>query len=111
MSTDMDAMPLHFKRHDLVEVKGERGYVNCICIATPNHLHKHTPTSYFTLTIEGTHNTDRQVNVLVFRPDWSKVKLIKSYVEPSKQNNDLNVQRDSACSHEEHAEGTLLGIR
>ena len=85
-------------------------YVNCICIATPNHLHKHTPTSYFTLTIEGTHNTDRQVNVLVFRPDWSKVKLIKSYVEPSKQNNDLNVQRDSACSHEEHAEGTLLGI-
>ena len=107
----MDAMPLHFKRHDLVEVKGDRGYVNCICIATPNHLHKHTPTSYFTLTIEGTHNTDRPVNVCVYRPHWSSVKLIKSYVEPTEQNNDLNLEGGSTCGHKEHAEGTLLGIR
>ena len=106
----MDAMPLHFKRHDLVEVRGDRGYVNCICIATPNHLHKHTPTSYFTLTIEGTHNTDRQVNVLVFRPDWSKVKLIKSYVEPSKQNNHSSTWTGIDRSHEDHAEGTLVEL-
>ena len=106
----MNAMPLHFKRHDLVEVKGDRGYVNCICIATPNHLHKHTPTSYFTLTIEGTHNTDRQVNVLVFRPDWSKVKLIKSYVEPSKQDSHLNLEGGSEHSHEKYAEGALLEL-
>ena len=66
VSIDMDAMPLQFKRHDLVAVDGYRGYVNCICIATPNHLHKHTPTSYFTLTIEGTESSrDRQVNVCI----------------------------------------------
>ncbi len=106
----MDAMPLHFKRYDLVEVNGERGYVNCICIAVKSHLHKHTPQSYFTLTLEGTHNTDRQVNVCVYRHDWSKVKLLKSYVEPSKQNNDLNVNGVSLSSNQEHAEGALLGI-
>ncbi len=110
MSTDMDAMPLHFKRHDLVEVRGDRGYVNCICIATPNHLHKHTPTSYFTLTIEGTHNTDRPVNVCVYRPHWSQVKLIKSYVEPSKQNNHSSTWTGIDRSHEDHAEGTLVEL-
>lgn len=106
----MDAMPLHFKRHDLVEVRGDRGYVNCICIATPNHLHKHTPTSYFTLTIEGTHNTDRPVNVCVYRPHWSQVKLIKSYVEPSKQNNHSSTWTGIDRSHEDHAEGTLVEL-
>ena len=110
MSTDMDAMPLHFKRHDLVEVRGDRGYVNCICIATPNHLHKHTPTSYFTLTIEGTHNTDRPVNVCVYRPHWSQVKLIKSYVEPSKQNNHSSTWTGIDRSHEDHAEETLVEL-
>ncbi len=107
----MDAMPLHFKRYDLVEVNGERGYVNCICIAVKSHLHKHTPPSYFTLTLEGTHNTDRQVNVCVYRNDWSKVKLIQSHVESSKQNSDLNVtSRVSSSGNKEHAEGALLGI-
>ncbi|BCU98622.1 MAG: hypothetical protein CM15mV23_0030 [Eurybiavirus sp.] len=56
----MDAMPLQFKRYDLVEVDGYRGYVNCICIATKSHLHKETPSSYFTLTIEGTEGTVEQ---------------------------------------------------
>ena len=103
-------MPFHFKRGDLVEVKGDRGYVNCICIATPNHLHKHTPTSYFTLTIEGTHDTDRPVNVCVYRPHWSQVKLIKSYVEPNQQNDHLNLEGVSDHSYEEHAEGALLEL-
>ena len=103
-------MPLHFKRHDLVEVKGDRGYVNCICIATPNHLHKHTPTSYFTLTIEGTHNTDRPVNVCVYRPHWSQVKLIKSYVEPNQQSDHSSMWSSSVSSHEEDAEGALLEL-
>ena len=103
-------MPLHFKRHDLVEVKGERGYVNCICIAVPSHLHKETPQSYFTLTLEGTHNTDRQVNICVYRHDRSSVKLIQSYVEPSKQNNDLNINGVSLSSYKEHAEGALLEL-
>ena len=103
-------MPLHFKRGDLVEVKGDRGYVNNILIAQPSHLHKTTPTSYFTLAIEGTEGTVREVNVCVYRPYWSQVKVIKSYVEPSKQNNDLNLEGVSTCGHKEHAEGTLLGI-
>ena len=111
VSIDMDAMPLQFKEKDLVEVDGYRGYVNVICIASPSHLHKVTPSSYFTLTIEGTHNTDRPVNVCVYRPHWSSVKLIKSYVEPTEQNNDLNLEGGSTCGHKEHAEGTLLGIR
>mgnify|MGYP007000225936 len=50
----MDAMPLHFKRYDKVAVDGYVGYVNCICIASKSHLHPTTPSSYFTLTIEGT---------------------------------------------------------
>tara|TARA_B000000557_G_scaffold165635_1_gene134567 strand:+ start:1020 stop:1334 length:315 start_codon:yes stop_codon:yes gene_type:complete len=104
-------MPLHFKRFDLVEVRGERGYVNCICIATPNHLHKETPSSYFTLTLEGSINEgDRQVNVCVFRHHWSQVKVIKSYVEPNQQNDHLNIEGVSLSDHKEHAEGALLGI-
>ena len=103
-------MPLHFKRGDLVEVQGDRGYVNNILIAQPSHLHKTTPMSYFTLAIEGTQGTDREVNVCVYRPYWSQVKVIKSYVEPSKQNNDLNVDGVSISSNQEHAEGALLGI-
>lgn len=103
-------MPLQFKRYDLVEVDGYRGYVNCICIAQSSHLHPNTPTSYFTLTIEGTENTHRSVNVLIFRSLWSSVKVIQSYVEPSKQNNDLNVSRISLRSHKEHAEGALLEL-
>ena len=107
----MDAMPLQFKQGDLVEVDGYRGYVNCICIATPNHLHKHTPTSYFTLTIEGTENSgDRQVNVCIYRHLWSSVKLIKSYVEPNQQNDHFNLEGVSDHSYEEHAEGALLEL-
>ena len=110
VSIDMDAMPLQFKRYDLVEVDGYRGYVNCICIATKSHLHKTTPSSYFTLTIEGTEGTVRAVNVLIFRNLWSSVKVIQSYVEPNKQDSDLNLEGVSTCSHEEYAEGALLGI-
>ena len=107
----MDAMPLQFKERDLVEVDGYRGYVNCICIATPNHLHKHTPTSYFTLTIEGTENSgDRQVNVCIYRHLWSSVKLIKSYVEPSEQDTDLNINGVSLNSYQKDAEGALLEL-
>ena len=106
----MDAMPLQFKEKDLVEVDGYRGYVNCICIATKSHLHKHTPSSYFTLTIQGTEGTVRAVNVLIFRNLWSSVKLIQSYVEPSKQNNDLNVNGVSLSNYKEHAEGALLEL-
>lgn len=106
----MDAMPLQFKAKDLVEVDGYRGYVNCICIATKSHLHKTTPSSYFTLTIEGTEGTVRAVNVLIFRNLWSSVKVIQSYVEPNKQDSDLNLEGVSTCSHEEYAEGALLGI-
>ena len=106
----MDAMPLQFKRHDLVEVDGYRGYVNCICIATKSYLHKHTPTSYFTLTVEGTEGTVRAVNVCIYRRLWSSVKVIKSYVEPSKQNNDLNVNGVSLSNYKEHAEGALLEL-
>ena len=107
----MDAMPLQFKQGDLVEVDGYRGYLNCICIATPNHLHKHTPTSYFTLTIEGTESSrDRQVNVCIYRHLWSSVKLIKSYVESSIEDSDLNLKGISDHSYEEHAEGALLEL-
>ena len=110
VSIDMDAMPLQFKRYDLVEVDGYRGYVNCICIATKSHLHKETPSSYFTLTIEGTEGTVRAVNVCIYRNLWASVKVIQSYVEPSKQDSHLNLEGGSTCDHEEHAEGTLLGI-
>ena len=103
-------MPLHFKRGDLVEVKGDRGYVNNILIAQPSHLHKTTPTSYFTLAIEGTEGTVREVNVCVYRPYWSQVKVIKSYVEPSKQNHDLNEYGISDSYDTEHAEGSLLEV-
>ena len=106
----MDAMPLQFKRHDLVEVDGYRGYVNCICIATKSHLHKHTPSSYFTLTIEGTERTVRAVNILIYRHLWSSVKLIKSYVEPSKQDSDLNINGVSLNSYQKDAEGALLEL-
>jgi len=106
----MDAMPLHFKRYDKVAVDGYVGYVNCICIASKSHLHPTTPSSYFTLTIEGTQNTKREVNVLIFRRLWSSVKLIQSHVEPSKQDSDLNISRVSLRSHKEHAEGALLEL-
>ena len=103
-------MPLHFKRGDLVEVKGDRGYVNNILIAQPSHLHKKTPTSYFTLAIEGTQGTDREVNVCVYRPYWSQVKLIKSYVEPNQQSDHSSMWSGSVSSHEEDAEGALLEL-
>ena len=106
----MDAMPLQFKQGDLVEVDGYRGYVNCICIATKSHLHKTTPSSYFTLTIEGTEGTVRAVNVLIFRHLWSSVKLIKSYVESEQQDSDLNLEGVSDHSHKEYAEGALLEL-
>ena len=106
----MDAMPLQFKRYDLVEVDGYRGYVNCICIATKSHLHKTTPSSYFTLTIEGTEGTVRAVNVCIYRNLWSSVKVIQSYVEPSKQDSHLNLEGGSEHSHQEYAEGALLEL-
>ena len=106
----MDAMPLQFKEKDLVEVDGYRGYVNCICIATKSHLHSTTPSSYFTLTIEGTEGTVRAVNVLIFRHLWASVKLIKSYVEPSKQDSDLNINGVSLNSYQKDAEGALLEL-
>jgi len=107
----LNAMPLPFKRFDYVEVKGERGYVNNICIANKSHLHPKGLMSYFTLTLEGTeHSRDRQVNVCIYRPDWSSVKLLKSYVEPTEQNNDLNLKGINTSYNKEHAEGTLLGI-
>ena len=106
----MDAMPLQFKRFDYVEVDGYRGYVNCICIATKSHIHNHTPSSYFTLTIEGTEGTVRAVNILIYRHLWSSVKLIKSYVEPSKQDSDLNINGVSLNSYQKDAEGALLEL-
>ena len=106
----MDAMPLQFKEKDLVEVDGYRGYVSCICIATKSHLHSTTPSSYFTLTIEGTEGTVRAVNVLIFRHLWASVKLIKSYVESEQQDSDLNIQGVSDHSHKEYAEGALLEL-
>ena len=106
----MDAMPLQFKEKDLVEVDGYRGYVNCICIATKSHLHSTTPSSYFTLTIEGTEGTVRAVNILIYRHLWSSVKLIKSYVESEQQDSDLNIQGVSDHSHKEYAEGALLEL-
>ena len=106
----MDAMPLQFKEKDLVEVDGYRGYVNCICIATKSHLHSTTPSSYFTLTIEGTEGTVRAVNVLIFRHLWASVKLIKSYVEPSEQDTDLNINGVSLNSYQKDAEGALLEL-
>ena len=107
----LNAMPLPFKRFDYVEVKGERGYVNNICIACKSHLHPKGLISYFTLTLEGTeHSRDRQVNVCVYRPDWSSVKLLKSYVEPSKQNHDLNKYGVSISSNQDHAERTLVEL-
>ena len=106
----MDAMPLQFKERDLVEEDGYRGYVNCICIATKSHLHSTTPSSYFTLTIEGTEGTVRAENVLIFRHLWASVKLIKSYVESEQQDSDLNIQGVSDHSHEEYAEGALLEL-
>ena len=74
----MKESDLHFKRGDLVEVDGYTGYVNCICIATRSHLHPEPTTSYFTLTIEGTQNTRRAVNVCI--PDflWSTVIVVDS---------------------------------
>ena len=74
----MKQSDLHIKRGELVEVDGYTGYVNCICIATRSHLHPKTPTSYFTLTIKGTENTRRAVNVCI--PDylWETVKVVDS---------------------------------
>jgi hypothetical protein len=106
----MDAMPLHFKRYDKVAVDGYVGYVNCICIASKSHLHPTTPSSYFTLTIEGTQNTKREVNVLIFRRLWSSVKLIQAHVEPIKQDSDPSIRSVSIRSHKEHAEGALLEL-
>ena len=74
----MKESDLHFKRGDLVEVDGYTGYVNCICIATRSHLHPKLNTRYFTLTIKGTENTRRAVNVCI--PDylWDTVKVVDS---------------------------------
>ena len=74
----MKQSDLHFKRGDLVEVDGHTGYVNCICFATRSHLHPNTPTSYFTLTIEGTEATVRAVNLCIFEHLWSTVKVVDS---------------------------------
>ena len=74
----MKESDLHFKRGDLVEVDGYRGYVNCILFATRSHLHPEPPTSYFTLTIEGTEATVRAVNLCIFEHLWSTVKLVDS---------------------------------
>ena len=105
------AMTLQFKRFDYVEIDGMRGYVNNICIACKSHLHPKGLMSYFTLLLEGTeHSRDRQVNVCIYRPDWSSVKLLKSYVEPSKQNHDLNEYGISDSYDTEHAEGSLLEV-
>ena len=106
----MDAMPLHFKRYDKVAVDGYVGYVNCICIASKSHLHPTTPSSYFTLTIEGTQNTKREVNVLIFRRQWSSVKLIQSHVEPIKQDSDPSIRSVSIRDNTKHAEGALLEL-
>ena len=105
------AMSLPFKKFDYVEIDGMRGYVNNICIANKSHLHPKGLMSYFTLTLEGTeHSRDRQVNVCIYRPDWSSVKLLKSYVEPSKQNSDLNINGVSTSSNQDHAERTLVEL-
>ena len=74
----MKESDLHFKRGDLVEVDGYTGYVNCIFFATRSHLHPEPATSYFTLTIKGTENTRRAVNVCI--PDflWDTVKVVDS---------------------------------
>ena len=69
---------LHFKRGDLVEVDGYRGYVNCILFTTRSHLHPEPTTSYFTLTIEGTENTRRAVNVCIPEFLWETVKVVDS---------------------------------
>ena len=74
----MKQSDLHFKRGDLVEVDGYTGYVNCICIATRSHLPPKTPTSYFTLTIKGTENTRRAVNVCIPEFLWDTVKVVDS---------------------------------
>ena len=74
----MKQSDLHFKRGDLVEVDGYTGYVNCICIATRSHLHPKLPTSYFTLTIKGTENTRRAVNVCIPEFLWEAVKVVDS---------------------------------
>ena len=74
----MPKSSLHFKRGDLVEVDGYRGYVNCICLATRSHLHPQKPVSYFTLTIEGTEGTVRAVNLCIFEHLWSTVKVVDS---------------------------------
>lgn len=75
----MKLSDLHFNQQDFVEVDGYRGYVNCICIATRSHLHPKTPTSYFTLTLEGTENTARAVNVCIPEFLWATVKVIKPH--------------------------------
>lgn len=106
----MDAMPLHFKRYDKVAVDGYVGYVNCICIAQKSHLHPTTPSSYFTLTIEGTQGTNREVNVLIFRSLWSSVKLIQSHVESAQQNSDPSIRSVSIRDNTKHAEGALLEL-
>ena len=106
----MDAMPLHFKRYDKVAVDGYVGYVNCICIASKSHLHPTTPSSYFTLTIEGTQGTKREVNLCIYRNLWSSVKLIQSHVEPIKQDSDSSIRSVSIRDNTKHAEGALLEL-
>ena len=103
-------MPLHFKRYDKVAVDGYVGYVNCICIASKSHLHPTTPSSYFTLTIEGTQGTKREVNVLIFRRQWSSVKLIQSHVESAQQNSDPSIRSVRIRDNTKHAEGALLEL-
>ena len=105
------AMTLQFKRFDYVEIDGMRGYVNNICIACKSHLHPKGLMSYFTLLLEGTeHSRDRQVNVCIYRPDWSSVKLLKSYVEPSKQDTHHSTWTGIDCSNQDHAERTLVEL-
>ena len=74
---------IYFHRHDLIEVDGYRGYVNCICIATRSHLHPKTPTSYFTLTIEGAENT-HDSKCLYTEFLWETVKVITPYNDTPK---------------------------
>ena len=73
----MQKNDLQFEKGDYVEVDGRRGYVNCICIASPSHLHPQKPMSYFTLTLEGTERTPRAVNLLIFEMLWSSVKVLE----------------------------------
>ena len=70
---------VYFHQHDLVEVDGYTGYVNCICFASRSHLHPEKTTSYFTLTLKGTEGSVRSVNICIFERLWSSVKVIEAH--------------------------------